>query len=137
MIIDIFFLQPFPRNHRTVTSIMVLKTKYMAWERGKLQLFRKINNERNFCKLKEQESDWKNKGVLWVFFFFSIEKTKLYISLFMSISYHVCIFFDLFIHLVICIMIFSLTKIYLKLYNVWIYYRDDLSWFLNCWTYSI
>jgi len=95
--------------------------------RGKLELFRKINNERNFWKIKEQESQRKNKRVL-KFFFFSIEKTKLDTSLFMPISYFVCVSFDIFIHLVICIMILLfLTKIYLKSYNVWIYYRTDLS----------
>jgi hypothetical protein len=62
------------------------------------------------------------------FFFFSIEKTKLHTSLFMPISYFVCVSFDIFIHLVKCIMIFLfLTKIYLKSYNVWIPYRTDLS----------
>jgi hypothetical protein len=87
--------------------------------RGKLELFRKINNERNFWKIKEQESQRKNKRVL-KFFFFSIEKTKLDTSLFMPISYFVCVSFDIFIHSFSDIYYDTsfLTKIYLKLYNV-------------------
>ena len=57
--------------------------------------FVRLKNKKVIGKIKEFSE-----------FFFFIEKTKLCTSLFMSISYYICIFFDIFIHLVICIMIF-------------------------------